>query len=115
MTKADGNSAKLEMSIPSDSKGLKRDHIQCKQLDALHVLVGSGFTQSVSGKATQEPPNVWHEAVEHILTTFKPSCCYIQVVNTESVEKAASKLELSDGTAYHSFRNPQNNILSIIR
>ena len=72
MLRAEGETAVITASRPSDCLTLRRASVSTDTISTLRLQFDDPFTSSVNGRAEGEPPEVWKRAVRHILCTYKP-------------------------------------------
>ena len=72
MLRAEGETAVIAASRPSDCNVLRRASVSTDPISTLRLRFDDPFTRSVNGRAEDEPPEVWKRAVCHILCMYKP-------------------------------------------
>ena len=97
--------ATLEINQPSDCFVLRRNHIQCNDVNELHVRFGSEFAKFTNGHATAQPTELWLAAVKHILDTYRPVVCYVVTMDSHTMDRKDFHVEVTEGLRYIAFWN----------
>ena len=115
VTKAQGNTAMIEVNQPSDCLALQRDHIACTEVDDIHVWFGYDFTSAVNGPSHPESSEEWQKALHHLLNTCKPGYCYIYTRGTETGLGEEVNVEIEGHQHYRGFWDDKHRVLSLRR
>ena len=112
--KADSSDAIIGVSQPSDCLLLHTDHVRCG-VGNLYVTFDNLFTNSVNGPSEQQPPDMWQEALNHLLNTFRPTWCYFYNGRQSTGIPDGHSVQLEDGTSYGAYWNEDQSHLSITK
>ena len=115
VTKAQGNTAMIEVNQPSDCLALQRDHIACTEVDDIHVWFGYDFTSAVNGPSHPESSEEWQKALHHLLNTYKPRYCYIYTRGTETGLGKEVRVEVETQGCYRGSWDSEKDLLSLKR
>ena len=107
--KADGGEAIIAVNQPSDCLSLQRENVMCGEVDSIDVWFG------FHGPAQPESPEVWQEALQHLLNTYKPRYCYIRTRGAETGLGEDVRVEVQGHGCYRGFWNNIQHVLSLIR
>ena len=112
--KADSSDAIIWVSQPSDCFLLRTDHVRCG-LGKLSVMFDYLFSKSVNGPSEQQSPDVWQEALNHLLNTFRPEWCFLHNGHHYTGIPDGHRVKLHDGTSYGAYWNKDQSLLSIMK
>ena len=112
--KADSSDAYVEVSQPSDCLLLHTDHVRCG-VGNLYVTFDYPFINSVNGPSEQQSPDVWQEALNHLLNTFRPELCFLHNGHQPTAIPDGHSIQLEDGTSFGAYWNEAQSILSITK
>ena len=115
VTRAQGQTATIEVNQPSDCLALQRDHIARTEVDSIFVGFGSKFTSEINGPEYPESPEVWQTALHHLLNTYRPRNCYIYTGGTETGLGEGVNVEVETQRCYRGFWDDKQNVLSLTR
>ena len=115
VTTAQGQTATIEVSQPSDCLALQKEHIACTEVDDIDVWFGYKFTSNVNGPSHPESSEEWHKALHHLLNTYKPRLCYIYTKGTETGLGEEVNVEVEGHQRYRGFWDDKHHVLSLIR
>ena len=111
--KADSSDAIIHVSQPSDCLLLQTDHIKyCVR--TLSVWFDYRFIDSVNGPSERQSPDMWEEALNHLLRTFRPSWCFLHNGCQYTGIPEGHRLRFEDGTAYEAYWNKAHTCLNTI-
>ena len=112
--KADSIDAIIKVSQPSDCLLLHTDHVRCG-VGNLYVTFDYRFINSVNGPSEQQSPDVWQEALNHLLNTFRPELCFLHNGHQPTAIPDGHSIQLEDGTSFGAYWNEAQSILSITK
>ena len=115
VTRAQGNTATIEVNQPSDCLALQRDHIASTVIDDINVWFGYNFTSAVNGPSQPESSEKWQKALHHLLNTYKPRHCYIYTGGTETGLGEEVNVEVEGHQHYRGFWDEEHDVLSLRR
>ena len=115
VTRAQGDTARIDVNQPSDCLALQRDHIACTEINGIDVWFGYKFTSAVNGTAHHESSEEWQKALHHLLNTYKPRLCYIYTGGTETGLGKKVRMEVDTQRCYRGFWNSEKNLLTLKR
>ena len=95
-----GDSAGIDVSQPSDCLVLRRDHIQCSQVDDLSVWFDCKFINTLNGPVTLQPPETWQKALYHLFNAYTPTSCKIKTRGINTGIQDGYQVELAEGIRY---------------
>ena len=111
---ADSTEAIIEVSQPSDCLLLQTDHVKCG-VETLWVLVDCKFINSVNGPLEQQSSHMWKEALIHLLRTFRPTLCFLDIIPQYTGIPDGYRVLLEDGTLYGAYWNEAQSLLRIMK
>ena len=113
VTKAHGTEAIICASQPSDCKLLQRDHIQCASIDDLTLRFNADFMYDVNGVPYDETLEEWHDAISHLLHTYKPLQVSIYFGHHEPKMGNVYTVELPDASTYSGRLTTKRDAISL--
>ena len=115
VTRAQGDTATIDVNQPSDCLALQRDHIACTEINDIDVMFGYKFTSRVNGTAHHESSEEWQKALHHLLNTYKPHFCSIYTGGTETGLGEEVNVEGEGHQHYRGFWDDNKQVLSLRR
>ena len=115
VTRAQGNTARIEVNQPSDCLALQRDHIACTEVVDIEVWFGYDFTSNINGPSQPESSEEWQKALHHLLNTYEPLECYIYTGGTETGLGEEVNVEVEEHQIYRGFWDDKHHVLSLRR
>ena len=64
-------------SQPSDCKLLTREHVCCHNVSNVTLSFETSFMDALNGPASHETLEKWHDAIHHVLQTYRPKALHI--------------------------------------
>ena len=113
MLRAEGETAAIAASRPSDCHVLRRASVSTDPISTLCLQFDDPFTSAVNGRAEDEPPEVWKRAVRHILCTYKPWKLEVKPGKLVVGITVQDIFDLKDGLRYDVCWNDRHHILVI--
>ena len=87
----------------------------CKEVEALDVWFGYGFTSQINGPQHPEPPEVWQTALHHLLNTYGPTYCFLRTGDADTGLVDKVKVEIEQQGNYIGLWNDKQDVFSLIR
>ena len=115
ITKAEDAEAVIDVNNPSDCLLLRREHVQCSEVNVLTVWFGYKFISRVNGPSQSQPSDKWKEALCHLLDTYRPYECYFRNGKLQTGIKEGHMLKLANGMSYKAHWNLSKTVLTIRR
>ena len=115
MLKAEGETAVITASRPSDCLTLRRASVSTDPISTLCLQFDDPFTSAVNGRAEGEPPEVWKRAVRHILCTYKPWKLEVKPGKLVVGIIAEEAFHLENRQMYHACLNEKHDALEFER
>ena len=112
---AEVDEATIAVSQPSDCMALQRGDVVCSEIDVLDVWFGEKLTTKINGPTEPESPEVWQQAVHHLLNTYQPQYCYINTTSTDSGLGEEVQKDVEALKRYRGFWDENHHVLSFIR
>ena len=101
----------IEASSPSDCMVLEKHHIKCDQISTLQVLFDTEFTTSINGPAKDEAPKIWHDAMQHLLDTYRPALCVISTIRAKTAFREDYTVQLGEDVIYKAFSSDRDDMI----
>ena len=115
VTKAQGQTATIEVNQPSDCLALQRDHIACNKVYGIDVWFGYNFTSKVNGPEYLESSEEWQKALHHLLNTYKPQYCFTYTGGAETGLGEVVRVKVETQQCYRGSWNGEKNVLTLKR
>ena len=104
----------LRFTQPSDLLVVQKP-LTRSSCEVLHIWCNDDLMQFVNGPAEDEPPEMWHKAISHLLSVYQPEYLYFHLkdVNTGIMEDFT--VNLDGDKLYSAYWNGQQDVLNIMR